>query len=209
MLQLACNWGLAWLPLLGLAVVPSRWQGWELLWRRSVHVCAVNRLCRVPTCELPRILAPALSAGPPCPPLGPPQTLQEPLVQCQKGWGTSSWVTGSTAGSRCSSSRYSSSFDCPSRCTWNSSRLADGTGGQCAGLPPPPAPAGAPRGRNATCLLHPPCSAASSADPAAPDGPCYCCELEVGPSPAAVAAGWDFPATCCLRRLCMVALSNF
>ncbi|KAL4440168.1 hypothetical protein ABPG75_003169 [Micractinium tetrahymenae] len=114
----------------------------------------------------------------------------QPLLQCQKGWDTSSWVTGSTAGSRCSSSRYSSSFDCPSLCAWNSSRLSRKAGGQCAGLPPPALPAGgAAAGGNASCLLHPPCSALSSSDPAAPDGPCYCCDLQLDPvlvpSPAA------------------------
>ena len=119
--------------------------------------------------------------------------LQAPLLNCSKGWDTSSWVTASTAGSRCSSSRYSSSYDCPAVCTWDSARLASG---QCSGLPPPSLPAGAGSGGNATCLLHPPCSGGASGNLTAADGPCYCCDLQLaaasggasgsaGPVPAA------------------------
>ena len=109
---------------------------------------------------------------------------QAPLQMCSKGWDTSSWVTGTTAGSRCSSSTYSSSFDCPAVCTWTSATLASNP--QCAGLPPPILPPDA-HNANATCLLHPPCSSATS-DPAAPDGPCYCCALQLDSSAAGSAS---------------------
>ena len=115
----------------------------------------------------------------PVPPLPDPQA---PQLTCNKGWDTSSWVTGSTAGSRCSSSRYNSPFDCPALCSWSEERL-DGSGddgGQCAGLPPPTLPPGATG--NASCLLYPPCSPGGGGEAAAPDGPCYCCDLQLDPA---------------------------
>jgi hypothetical protein len=108
------------------------------------------------------------------------------VLSCNKGWDTSSWVTGTSAGSRCSSSRYSSSYDCPAACSWSDVRLSGSP--QCRGLSPPALPPDAPA--NATCLLHPPCSSASGGgEPAAPDGPCYCCDLQLDTSGAAVGAG--------------------
>lgn len=96
-------------------------------------------------------------------------------------------MTGTTAGSRCSSSTYSSSFDCPAACVWSAERLR--TKPECAGLPRPTLPPGA-SAANATCLLHPPCSSGSSSgDPAAADGPCFCCDLQLDSSFQSTAAG--------------------
>lgn len=106
-------------------------------------------------------------------------TVQVQQRSCSKGWDTSSWVTGATAGSRCTSSRYNSPYDCPALCTWDSALLQNS--GQCAGLPPPKLPRSA-SGANATCLLHPPCSPAGGGEAGALDGPCYCCDLALDPS---------------------------
>lgn len=91
-------------------------------------------------------------------------------------------MTGSTAGSRCASPSYSSSFDCPSSCTWTPQQLS----GQCAGLALPEVPVN--RGPAAACLLHPPCSAAAAGNLTAPDGPCFCCDLQLDGGAAATAA---------------------
>ncbi|PRW39140.1 kinase domain [Chlorella sorokiniana] len=111
-----------------------------------------------------------------------------PQLSCSKGWDTSSWVTGSTAGSRCTSSRYNSPFDCPALCAWSDSRLgSDARNEQCAALLPPTLPTGA--SGNATCLLHPPCSPGGGGDAAAQDGPCYCCDLQLDPAALADGSG--------------------
>ena len=129
-------------------------------------------------CPLPPVVA--------CPGLTPvpraPRAPQAPPLSCHKGWDTSSWVTGSTAGSRCASPSYSSSFDCPSSCTWTPQQLS----GQCAGLALPEVPVN--RGPAAACLLHPPCSAAAAGNLTAPDGPCFCCDLQLDGGAAATAA---------------------
>ena len=114
--------------------------------------------------------------------------MQVPQLSCNKGWDTSSWVTGSTAGSRCTSSRYNSPFDCPALCAWSDARLgSDARDEQCAALPPPTLPTGATG--NATCLLHPPCSSGGGGDAAAQDGPCYCCDLQLDPAALANGSG--------------------
>lgn len=116
--------------------------------------------------------------------------MQAPPQGCSKGWDTSSWVTGSTAGSRCTSARYNSPYDCPSVCGWSDARLTASSGSeQCAGVDSPVPPPGA-AGTSTMCLLHPPCApGGSGGSPTSPDGPCYCCNLALDASVLSAASG--------------------
>ena len=105
------------------------------------------------------------------------QAASQPGPSCAKQWWVSSWLTGTTPGGLCTSSRFSSSYDCPATCGWRPERL--NTLPQCAGVPLPVLPAGVPQSAtNSSCLLHLPCNRLST-NPTAADGPCYCCELEL------------------------------
>ena len=97
---------------------------------------------------------------------------------CTKQWWVSSWVTATTPGGRCASTLFSSSYDCPATCSWDAQQRM-GVLAQCTGMRAPTLPAGAPpSAANSSCLLHLPCNRLST-DPAAADGPCWCCDMEL------------------------------
>ncbi len=91
-------------------------------------------------------------------------------VACAKGWQPTSWITAASVGSHCAGARFASKYDCAARCAWSPARLSAPA---CAAAAAAYAPA------PAACARHLPCAAGSpgAADPAAPDGPCFCCEL--------------------------------
>ena len=111
---------------------------------------------------------------------------------CPRGYPTSSWLTDTTVGSHCWGTRFSSRYDCAATCFWDPSRLSTA---QCTGLPLLPSVASnasAGGGASAACLLHLPCSPRAEDSPTAPDGPCYCCDLQL--DAAAAAAEPQVPA---------------
>lgn len=110
---------------------------------------------------------------------------------CAKGWGSTSWLTQMTIGGHCSGTTYSSRFDCSAKCVWDPAALR---APRCRGQPPPgsrPANATAAAAAGGACAQHLPCATARL-DPAAADGPCYCCDLRL--DEAAMAANPRVPA---------------
>ena len=114
---------------------------------------------------------------------------------CQKGWETSSWITQSTIGGHCSGSTYTSTYDCAALCVWDPGTLKKP---QCRGVPFPGKIINGTAAAMATgnqalvnstsgsyasrltgrCAQHLPCMKARL-DPYAPDGPCYCCTMDL------------------------------
>ena len=108
---------------------------------------------------------------------------------CARGYSTSSWITDTTFGAHCWDPRFSSRYDCAAICSWDPSRLVSP---QCVGMPPAPTLPGnastVTAGAVAACLQHLPCSPGAADSPAAPDGPCYCCDLHLDVAVVSAAA---------------------
>ncbi|GAB4814122.1 hypothetical protein N2152v2_001168 [Parachlorella kessleri] len=94
---------------------------------------------------------------------------QASVAACPKPWPTHNWLTAWTVGGHCSSRNYNSGYECGATCRADPARLAQA---QCSGQ----AWRGAVANATQTCALHLPCNSGIQ-DPAAPNGPCHCCDL--------------------------------
>ena len=104
----------------------------------------------------------------------------EPADRCFKGYwntGYTTWIIETSVGGHCDYGPYTSVYGCSNKCVWDPLVLQTA---QCASV------AGTTYlelyRSEKVCDLHLPC-VPSSSNVTAPDGPCFCCELELEAQP--------------------------
>ncbi|KAI8112216.1 hypothetical protein M9434_003540 [Picochlorum sp. BPE23] len=97
-----------------------------------------------------------------------------PVSQCDKGYDSATWIIKTSVGGHCDGSEYTNPYGCSSKCVWDSSKLS--TLEECVGMTFDYLLYTNMTGQE-QCQTHMPCIP-SSTNPAAPDGPCLCCEIQ-------------------------------
>eukprot|EP00889_Picochlorum_renovo_P000904 jgi/Picre1/27934/NNA_000896.t1 len=98
-----------------------------------------------------------------------------PVSQCDKGYDSATWIIKTSVGGHCDGSEYTNPYGCSSKCVWDSSKLS--TLEECVGMTFDYLSYNNMTGKE-QCQMHMPCIP-SSTNPAAPDGPCLCCEIQL------------------------------